>query len=80
MNKEITFLKKKRKAKNLDYYLKEKFGKNELREEDEYDYASGSDLDKSIISSSSELNEEIVFGKNFSNKNNENFKKCNKNS
>ena len=34
-------------------------------EEEELDGDMGSDLDKSGISSSSELNEELIFGKNY---------------
>ena len=66
--KEKIFLNKKRKTKNLDFYFNEK---NEFQEEEEYDFISGSDLDKSVISSSSELNEELVFGKDYNNKRNE---------
>ena len=36
---------------------------NDFMEEEEMDF--GSDLDKSGISSSSELNDELVFGKNY---------------
>ena len=68
--KEKLFLKKKRKSKN-EFYFSEKCEKNEFEEEEyEYEYGSGSgsDLDKSIISSCSDLNEEIIFGKNHLNK------------
>ena len=70
--KEKIFLNKKRKSKNIDFYFNEKIEKNEFEEEEEYDFVSGSDLDKSVISSSSELNEELVFGKNYNNKRNAN--------
>jgi ubiquitin-conjugating enzyme E2 H len=69
--KEKIFLKKKRKAKNIDFYCDKNIKKNEFEEEEEYDFESGSDLDKSVISSSSELNEELVFGKNYNNIRNE---------
>ena len=69
--KEKKFLNRKRKAKNLEFYFDEKDGKNEFQEEEEYMYEDcfGSDLDKSIVSSSSELNDELVFGKNYINSN-----------
>ena len=66
-NKKIEFLKKKRKAKNLEFYLDKDFmdknTENDFMEDD--DMELGSDLDKSAISSSSELNDDIVFGKNY---------------
>ena len=64
---KIEFLKKKRKAKNLEFYLDKDFTdkniENDFMEDD--DMELGSDLDKSAISSSSELNDDIVFGKNY---------------
>ena len=64
---KIEFLKKKRKAKNLEFYLDKDFMdkniENDFMEDD--DMELGSDLDKSAISSSSELNDDIVFGKNY---------------
>ena len=48
----------------LDKDLNEKnIMENDFMEEDEADF--GSDLDKSAISSSSELNDELTFGKNY---------------
>ena len=66
--KKIEFLKKKRKAKNMEFYLDKDLNEknimeNDFMEEDEADF--GSDLDKSAISSSSELNDELTFGKNY---------------
>ena len=66
--KEKKFLRRKRKAKSLEFYFNEK---NEFDEEDEYEYGSSSDVDKSVISSSSELNEELIFGKNYISEKNE---------
>lgn len=68
-NKKIEFLKRKRKAKNLEFYFDKDFWdkniENDFMEEDmEGDW--GSDLDKSGISSTSELNDELIFGKNHS--------------
>ena len=64
---KIEFLKKKRKAKNLEFYLDKDFmdknTENDFMEDD--DMELGSDLDKSAISSSSELNDELIFGKNY---------------
>ena len=62
------FLKRKRKAKKFELYFKDKNDKNENEfveeDDDECDYVDSSDVDKSIISSSSELNSELIFGKN----------------
>ena len=68
--KKIEFLKRKRKAKNFEFYsekdLNEKNNiENDFMEEEELEGELGSDLDKSGISSSSELNEELFFGKNY---------------
>ncbi len=63
--KEKKLLRRKRKAKSLEFYFNEK---NEFEEEDEYEDGSGSDIDKSVISSSSELNDELIFGKNYAKK------------
>ena len=68
--KKIEFLKRKRKAKNFEFYsekdLNEKNNiENDFMEEEELEGDLGSDLDKSGISSSSELNEELFFGKNY---------------
>jgi hypothetical protein len=64
---KIEFLKKKRKAKNLEFYLDKDFldknTENDFMEDE--DMELGSDLDKSAISSSSELNDELIFGKNY---------------
>ena len=68
--KEKRFLKKKRKGKNFDFYLNQKFEKNEFGEDEEFEEGNASDLDKSIISSSSELNEELIFGKDYTNEKN----------
>ena len=71
--KEIHFLKRKRKSLNmLDF--NEKLDKNEFGEE-EYENMSGSDEDKSVISSISELSEELEFGKNHFNFISEDMKK-----
>lgn len=71
--KEIHFLKRKRKSLNmLDF--NEKLDKNEFGEE-EYENMSGSDEDKSVISSISELSEELEFGKNHLNFISEDMKK-----
>ena len=68
-NKKIQFLRRKRKPKNLEFYFDkedlEKNDENYFMEEEEMDVDMTSDLDKSEISSSSELNEEIIFGKNY---------------
>ena len=69
-SKKIQFLRKKRKPKNLELYFdKDALEKNDdnnyFMEDEEMDVDMMSDLDKSEISSSSELNEEIVFGKNY---------------
>ena len=67
--KKIEFLKRKRRAKRLEfYYDKEFIDKNIIENEfmeEELDGDMGSDLDKSGISSSSELNDELTFGKNY---------------
>ena len=67
--KKIEFLKRKRRAKRLEfYYDKEFIDKNIIENEfmeEELDGDMGSDLDKSGISSSSELNDELAFGKNY---------------
>ena len=67
---EKKFLKKKRNGKNFDLYFNEKLEKNEFGEEDEFEEGSGSDLDRSMISSSSELNDELIFGRDYTNKKN----------
>lgn len=67
-NKKIEFLKKKRKAKSLEFYYDKDFNDKNMIDNDfmeEEDMDLGSDLDKSGISSSSELNDELVFGKNY---------------
>ena len=67
-NKKIEFLKKKRKAKSLEFYYDKDFNDKNMIDNDfmeEEDMDIGSDLDKSGISSSSELNDELVFGKNY---------------
>ena len=66
--KKIEFLKRKRRAKRLEFYYDKEFNdkniiENEFMEEEELDGDMGSDLDKSGISSSSELNDELAFGK-----------------
>jgi ubiquitin-conjugating enzyme E2 H len=68
--KKIEFLKRKRRAKRLEFYYDKEFIdkniiENEFMEEEELDGDMGSDLDKSGISSSSELNDELAFGKNY---------------
>ena len=68
--KKIEFLKRKRRAKRLEFYYDKEFNdkniiENEFMEEEELDGDMGSDLDKSGISSSSELNDELAFGKNY---------------
>lgn len=68
--KKIEFLKRKRRAKRLGFYYDKEFIdkniiENEFMEEEELDGDMGSDLDKSGISSSSELNDELAFGKNY---------------
>ena len=68
--KKIEFLKRKRRAKRLEFYYDKEFidkniMENEFMEEEELDGDMGSDLDKSGISSSSELNDELAFGKNY---------------
>jgi ubiquitin-conjugating enzyme E2 H len=68
--KKIEFLKRKRRAKRLEFYYDKEFNdkniiENEFIEEEELDGDMGSDLDKSGISSSSELNDELAFGKNY---------------
>ena len=68
--KKIEFLKRKRKTKHLEFYSEKDFNEkngieNDFMEEEELDGDMGSDLDKSGISSSSELNEELIFGKNY---------------
>ena len=68
--KKIEFLKRKRRAKRLEFYYDKEFNdkniiENEFMEEEELDGDIGSDLDKSGISSSSELNDELAFGKNY---------------
>ena len=68
--KKMEFLKRKRKAKNFEFYSEKDFNEkntieNDFMEEEELDGDMGSDLDKSGISSSSELNEELIFGKNY---------------
>ena len=63
------FLKRKRKTKNLELcFDKDVLDKNEenyFMEEEDLEGDMGSDLDKSEISSSNELNEEFIFGKNY---------------
>ena len=63
------FLKRKRKNKNLELcFDKDVLDKNEenyFMEEEDLEGDMGSDLDKSEISSSNELNEEFIFGKNY---------------
>ena len=63
---EKIFLKRKRKSKNLEFYFDNK-DKNEFLEEDDFEFEgwSWSDLDKSVISSCSELNDELIFGKDY---------------
>ena len=68
--KKIEFLKRKRRAKRLEFYYDKEFIdkniiENEFMEEEELDGDMGSDLDNSGISSSSELNDELAFGKNY---------------
>ena len=67
--KKVEFLKRKRKAKHLDFYFDKDFLdkniENDFLEEEENEYM-GSDLDKSMISSSSDINDELNFGKNYS--------------
>jgi ubiquitin-conjugating enzyme E2 H len=68
--KKIEFLKRKRRVKRLEFYYDKEFNdkniiENEFMEEEELDGDMGSDLDKSGISSSSELNDELAFGKNY---------------
>ena len=68
--KKIEFLKRKGRAKGLEFYYDKEFIdkniiENEFMEEEELDGDMGSDLDKSGISSSSELNDELAFGKNY---------------
>ena len=68
--KKIEFLKRKRRAKRLEFYYDKEFNdkniiENEFMEEEELDGDMGSDLDKSGISSFSELNDELAFGKNY---------------
>ena len=68
--KKIEFLKRKRRAKRLEFYYDKEFIdkniiENEFMEEEELDGDMGSDLDKSGISSSSELNDALAFGKNY---------------
>ena len=68
--KKIEFLKRKRRAKRLEFYYDKEFNdkniiENEFMEEEELDGDMGSDLDKIGISSSSELNDELAFGKNY---------------
>ena len=68
--KKIEFLKRKRRAKRLEFYYDKEFIdkniiENEFMEEEELDGDMGSDLDKNGISSSSELNDELAFGKNY---------------
>ena len=67
--KKIEFLKRKRRAKRLEFYYDKEFNdkniiENEFMEEEELDGDMGSDLDKSGISSSSELNDEKKKKKN----------------
>ena len=65
---DVEFLKKKRKAKSLEFYYDKDFNDKNMMDNDfmeEEDMDLGSDLDKSGISSSSELNDELVFGKNY---------------
>ena len=65
---EKLFLKRKRKGKNFEYYFNDKIEKNEFGEEEEdAEIENESDTDKSMISSYSELNEELLFGKNHTN-------------
>ena len=58
----------KKRAKKFELYFNDKNEKNENEyaeeDDDDYDYVDSSDVDKSIISSSSELNSELIFGKN----------------
>jgi ubiquitin-conjugating enzyme E2 H len=76
--KKKQFLKKKRKAKKFELYFSDK-NENEKNlfadeDDDDYDYVYSSELDKSVISSSSELNSECIYGKNHLNEDNENNK------
>ena len=73
VKKEKKFLKKKRKGKKFEFYFDEKISKNEFDEGDDGASVSGScsDTDKSIISSNSELDNELEFGKDYSNERNE---------
>ena len=75
--KEKQLLKRKRKSTS-ELYFNEKCEKIEY-EEEEYEYGSGSDLDKSVISSFSELNEELIFGKDHLNEVNHDSNKYNNN-
>ena len=52
------FLKKKRRRKNVEFYME----KNSFDEEEDLIESS---LDKSGISSASEINDELIFGKNY---------------
>ena len=73
VKKEKKFLKKKRKGKKFEFYFDEKISKNEFDEGDDGASVSGScsDTDESIISSNSELDNELEFGKDYSNERNE---------
>ena len=75
VKKEKKFLKKKRKGKKLEFYFNEKVSKNEFEEEDDVASMSGScsDMDKSFISSNSELDNELIFGKDYTQEKNENI-------
>ena len=63
--KKKKLLKKKKKKKKFDSYFK-KNEKNVFEDEDDddSDYVYSSEFDKSVISSSSELNSECAYGKN----------------
>jgi len=73
-NTDKQFLKKKRKGKNFEYYLNDKVEKNEFEDEEDCEFQNGSDMDKSVISSFSVLNDEIIFGKDHLDSINENEK------
>ena len=65
-------LRKKRKSKKFEFYFDEKIEKNEFDEEDDGASVSGSG-DKSVISSNSELDNELIFGKDYTHEKNENI-------
>ena len=72
IKKEKKFLRKKRKSKKFEFYFDEKIEKNEFDEEDDGASISGSG-DKSVISSNSELDNELIFGKDYTHEKNENI-------